>query len=672
MEQELEEKYKIGAPEAWATPLSEEELLSNMVESNFSQQQYDEGKDYCYFLRKIQYTDDTQNAEYNCMAYSAQQPGTLEFASVNEFVLYPSEHMVFHRIAVLRDGVLIDKLPDTTFKVLDNEGESLDGVINSSKKININIKDVRLYDIILVEDTRVLTFSGKDFLRKELIKYVWSSPDVYWAYGSYTFDFINKRSKSVAYKKQFFRDERANLLPIEEGVIAPGETFSLRYADYLNPVDVNRELFPFIDFSTQYTYEELLGLVIPYYEAALTAKPLPEYAPDLIAKLDALGDDIEAKIQLAIEFVQNHVRYIYNEEEMHGHKPQDPWVTYEFKQGDCKAKTVLLKCVLDYLGVDSSVTLVNYNADYYLRYYLPSLFNFNHVIVKVRHKEKDYFVDATYRDEYGTLENRTFISFLNYMESKPNSVLQEREPYKSADFSIFDEVTLDVKDEVGTITIKTTYRYGRANGMRRYVKTTNKKAVVDNTNNFVFSCMDFVEGENGNDKRQVFKDASLTVVSDDKLNNIFVTLYTATIDKPYYVGNDGRKYVKFYDGNILKNHLKDYVLKDVSFWHSYDSERYSITIRSDKPIDMQDHYTNRRMDVDYRLFKYSLKKKIDKYGATAEIEYIPLSNVEVPVEDIADLRDKYAAIGKDSAFGLGVAIAKPAFFASVKALFGGK
>lgn len=670
MEQELEEKYKIGMPAAWAAPASDEELLSKIEESDFSQQQYDEGKDYCYFLRKIQYTDDTQNAEYNCMAYSVQQPGTLDFASVNEFVLYPSEQMVFHRIAILRDGVLIDKLPDTKFKVLDNEGQSLDGVINSSKKVNISIKDVRLYDILIVEDTRVLTFTEKDFLRQELTKYVWSSPDVYWAYGSYAFDFINKRSKPIAYKKQFFRDDQGELLPIEEGVIASGETFSLQYKNYLNPVDVNRELFPYIDFSTQNSYEELLDLVYPYYEAALTSKPLAEYATDLVAKLDKLGDNLEAKVQLAIEYVQNNVRYIYNEEEMHGHKPQDPWLTYEFKQGDCKAKTVLLKCVLDYLGIDSSIALVNYNADFYLRHYLPSLFNFNHVIVKVHHKGKDYFVDATYRDEYGTLENRTFISFLNYMEIKPNSSLQQREPYKSTEFAVLDEVLLDVKEEVATITVKTTHRYGRANGMRRYVKTTNKKAVIDHTNNFIFSCMDFVESENGNDKRQVFKDASLTVVDDDKVNNIFTTLYTATIDKPYYLGSDGRKYLKFYDGNIVKSHLKDYVLKDVSFWHVYDSEKYVMTIRSDKPIDNQDVYTNKQLDLDYELFKYSLKKKVDKYGATAEIEYVPLSNIEVPVEDIPSLRDKYGEISKESAFGLGVALVKPGFFETIKGLFG--
>lgn len=670
MEQELEEKYKIGAPESWVTPLTEEELLSKIVESDFSQQQYDEGKDYCYFLRKTHYTDDTQNSEYNCMAYSVQQPGTLEFASVNEFVLYPAEQMVFHRIMVLRDGQLIDKLPNTKFKVLDNEGQSLDGVINSSKKVNINVKDVRLYDILIIEDTRILTFTEKDFLRKELLKYLWGTPDVYWAYGSYAFDFINKRSKPISYKKQFFRDDQGDLLPVEEGLIASGETFSLRYENYLNPVDVNRELFPYIDFATQYSYGELLDLICPHYELAITSKQLAEYAPDLVAKLDALGDDLEAKIQFAIEFVQNNVRYIYNEEEMHGHKPQDPWITYEYKQGDCKAKTVLLKCVLDYLGVESSIVLVNYNGDFYLTHYLPSLFNFNHVIVKIQHKGSDYFVDATYRDEYGTLENRTYISFLNYMEIKPNGALQQRESYKSPDFAIFDDILLDVREDVATITMRTTYRYGRASGMRRYVKANNKKSVIDNTNNFVFSCMDFVESENGNnDKRQVFKDASFNVVEDDKVNNIFITEYTATIDKPYFHGSDGRKYLKFYDGNILKNHLKDYVLKDVSFWHAFDSEKYRITIRSDKPIDTQDVHTNKQLNVDYKLFKYSLTKKIEKYSATADIEYVPLSNVEVPVEDIPALRDKYAEIGKESAFGLGVGIARPGFFDSIKALF---
>ncbi len=671
MEQEQEEKYKLGTPEAWVTPISDAQLRSWIVESDFSQQQYDDGKDYCYFLRKIEYTDDTQNAEYNCMAYSVQQPGTLEFASVNEFVLYNAEHIVFHRIAVLRDGELIDKLPDARFKVLDNENQSIEGVINSSKKVNVSIKDVRLHDILIVEDTRIVLFTEKDFLRKELTKYIWFSPDVYWAYGQYEFDFINKRRNPVVYKKQYFRDAEGELLPVDEGEIAPGETFSLRLKNYLNPVDASREVFPFIDFVTKHSYEELMGFVYPYYDSALNAKQLGEYAPDLVTKLDNLGDDIDAKIQFAIEYVQNNVRYIYNEEEMHGHKPQDPWVTFEFKQGDCKAKTVLLKCVLDYLGVDSAIVLVNYSADFYLKNYLPSLFNFNHVILKIEHQENTYFVDATYRDEYGTLENRSFISFLHYLELKPNSSLQQRPAYTYPDFAIYDEILFDVKNDIGTIKLKTTYRFGRANAMRRYFKNTNKKAIIDSTNNFVFSCLDFVEGENVNDKRQIFKDATIAVVRDDKVDNVYVTEYSATIDNPYFVASDGRKYLKFYDANIVKQNLKEYVQKDVSYWQVFDSEKYQITIRSDKPIELQDEFTNKEMNADYELFKYSLKKKVDKFGATADIEFIPLSNVDVPVADIPDLRDKYTAVGR-SAYGLGVALAKPTFIDSLKSLFGKK
>lgn len=668
MEQVTEEKYQVGQPASWIEPTSDEQLLSWIVETDFSKQQYDDGRDYCYFLKKVEYTDDSQNAEYNMMAYSIQQPGTLDFASVNEFVLYPSEHMVFHRISVLREGVLIDKIPDTKFKVLDNENQSVDGVINSSKKINISIKDVRLHDIIIVEDTRIVSFTEKDFLRKASFKYIWFSPDVYWGYGSYSFDLINRRSQPITYKKLYFRDDQGELLAQEQGRIEAGETFSLRFTNYLNPVDVNREVFPFIDFATDHTYPGLTKLVSPYYESALKGRPLGDYAADLVDKLEGLGDDLEGKIQFAIEYVQNNVRYIYNEEEMHGHRPQDPWVTFEFKQGDCKAKTVLLKAVLDHLGVDSEIVLVNYNADFYLRQYLPSLFNFNHVILKVSHKGEDYFIDATYRDEYGTLENRSFISFLNYLSLKPDSSLEQRGGYRYPGFSIFDEVLMDVSGDVGTLTIKTTYRYGRANSIRRYFKNTNKKAIVDNTNNFVFNCLDLVETENENDKRKIFKDASIIVLSDDKVNNVVVTEYTATINNPYYLAG-GNKYLKFYDAAIVKQQLREYVQKDVSFWQSFDSEKYQITIRSDKPIEQHDDITNKQMNVDYELFKYSLKKKVSKFEAVADIEFIPLSNVEVAVADIPSLREKYSEIGR-SAYGLGVSISKPSFLDSLKSLFG--
>jgi len=657
MDRETEERYKIEKPADWAPQLSDEEILAAVAESDFSRAQHEEGRDFCYFLKKTEYTDDTQNAEYTCMAYSVQQPDTMEVASVQEHVLHTAEHMVIHRISVLRDGVLIDKLPDTRFKVLDNEDQSMAGVINSSKKVNITIKDIRLYDILLVEDTHVVTFTDKDFLRKELIKYLWVSPNVYWAYGTYQLDFINRRSKPVAYKKLFFRDQAGELLPVETGVIAPGDRYSLRLENYLNPVDESREVYPYIDFATDHSYGELIEFVRPYYHSALTAKSIQEYAPDLVAKLDALGEDLDAKIVLGIEYVQNSIRYIYNEEEMHGHKPQDPWVTCTSRQGDCKAKTVLLKCVMDYLGVDSEIVLVNYQADFHIRYYLPSLFNFNHVVLKISHKGGTYFEDATCRDEYGTLGNRSFIGFMHYLPIRPDAALQRRETHTSPEFAIFDDVSLSVRDNVGHIAVRTTYRYSRANHMRRYFKNTNRKAILDEWNNFIFSCLDLA-GENGNDKRQVFADAQIQVVEDDNVNNVFVVGYSASINDPYHLGKDGKKYLKYYDSNIVKGHLKDYLHKDLGFLQCFDSEKYKITIRSDQPINTKDEFTQKELDLNHKYFTYRLTKNVDRYGATAEVEFVPLCNVDVPVSDIPELRDRYAEVEK-SAFGLGVAISKP-------------
>jgi hypothetical protein len=52
-----------------------------------------------------------------------------------------------------------------------------------------------------LEDSRVKVFTDRDFLRKEFSKYVWVSPDNYWAYGNFKFTFINEREQTIAYKK---------------------------------------------------------------------------------------------------------------------------------------------------------------------------------------------------------------------------------------------------------------------------------------------------------------------------------------------------------------------------------------------------------------------------------------------------------------------------------------
>ena len=664
---EIEQGYKIQAAPQWADTLTNEQIIKLCEDSPFATEQIEEGRDFCYLLNKYYYVDDQQNADYALMAYTLTQPENLERASVNDMVLEENECYEIHRIAVIREGEYIDKLSDTNIKVLDNENNSNGGVISKSKKINVSIRDLRLYDILILEDTRTKVFSEKEFVRRDFVKHIYLTPDTYWAYGKYHYKFINNREKKVAYKRFFFRDSEGNAMeqPIE--YLEKGGVFEIEHTNYINPVDPNREIFPFIDFATESTWKDLSNYIYPLYEDVLKQSDLRTFAPDLVEKLDKLPT-LDEQMQFAIEYVQNNIYYTYNADEMNGHKPQEPAITFQNKQGDCKAKCVLLKTILDYLEVDSSIVLVNYNADFYLKYYLPSLLSFNHVIVKINHHAKDYFIDATSRNEFGRLEKRTVLSFCHYMEIKENASLQVRAA-TFFDLPCIDEhVKVVVNGDKGKISLNTTYRYNRANNMRNYFKQTNKKELIDGWNRFLFYNLNYINDRSEQDIREIFKDASIKIEKDDKEENELTIAYEATILKPYFTNKEGREFLMYFDHSVLKKDLLDFRHKDSSYWHNYDSEHYIIELYADKPIDTKEKYTTQELDICNDFFAYTSKKTIGKTFGKVEISYNPLTNIEITLSRIQELKEDYNRIG-DSNFGLGIDILPKGLWGKIKSLF---
>jgi hypothetical protein len=658
------ENYKIQKPEQWAPIINDNQLIEYIKESEFSQKQSDEGRDYCFFLDKIYYTNDNENSEYACLAYTLNEPSNLERASVVDVVLEENETYLIHRISVLRDGVLVDKIPDTKIKILDNENQSGGGVLSSNKKVNLTIKDLRLYDILIMEDSRIKIFTERDFLRKEFAKYVWVGPDSYWAYGKYKFTFKNDRTKTIAYKKTFFRDENENVLEPEIKYLKKGEEYVIDEENYINFVDSNREVSPFIDFATEGNWKELSNYISPIYDVIFEEASLKEFAPDLIEKLDKITDK-DDQLQFAIEYVQNHINYIYNADEMNGHKPQEPAVTFVNKQGDCKAKSVLLKVILDYIGIDSSIVLVNFNTDFYMKYYLPSLLTFNHVIVKINYKNESYFVDATTRDEFGLIENRGFMFFMHYLEVKPNLELQIRPAHRFSYYSVNEKSEFIVEKNIGKLKLTTTYKGNRANNMRRYFKNTNKREIIDSWNNFFFYTLNYSNDRNGTDLRSIFKDATIEIVNDDKKLNEFTTEYKTTIENPYFTDSKNNRFLMYFDRNIVKNSARDFMHKDVTFWHNFDNEKYEIKLLTDQTIDVSEKFTVQESTINNPYFDYVSRKKINKNGGTIYIDFKPLVNLEIPEEDFEDFRNAHHEVA-DSNFGIGVDIIEEGFLNKLK------
>lgn len=653
------ENYKIQKPAEWATNINDSQLIEYIKESDFATKQIDEGRDYCYFLDKIYYTNDEENSEYACVAYTLNEPSNLENASVMDVVVEENETYIIHRITVLREGVLIDKIPDTKIKVLDSENQSDGGVLSSNKKINITIKDLRLYDVLIMEDSRVKIFTERDFLRKEFLKFVWVSPSTYWAYGSYKFTFINDRKKAIAYKKTFFRDEQGTVLAPEINLLENGQKFTIERENYINFVDTNREIAPFVDFATDSNWIDLCNYISPLYEEVYNKASLQEFAPNLIEKLDAITNKDE-QLQFAIDYVQNHIYYVFNADEMSGHKPQEPSVTYQNKQGDCKAKSVLLKIVLDYIKVDSSVVLVNFNTDHYLKYYLPSLLTFNHVIVKIDYKGETYFIDATNRDEFGLIENRGFIYFMHYLEVKPNQDLQIKKSHKFPYYSINEKADFNVQNNIGELSLKTTYKGNRANYMRKYFKNTNKREIIDSWNNFFFYTLNYNNDRNGTDVRSIFKDATIETLSDDKQLNEYTIQYKARVEDPYFTDTQKNRFLMYFDRNVIKNNARDFLHTDITFWHNFDNEKYEINLYTDQRIDVEEKFTVQESTIKNPYFDYTSRKKVTKSGATITIDYSPLVNLEIPAADFEEFRNAHHDVA-DSNFGLGIDIIEQGF-----------
>jgi len=191
--------------------------------------------------------------------------------------------------------------------------------------------------------------------------------------------------------------------------------------------------------------------------------------------------------------------------------------------------------------------------------------------------------------------------------------------------------------------------------MRKYFKNTNKREIIDSWNNFLFYTLNYSNDRNGTDIRTIFKDATIEIVSDDKKLNEFTIQYNTSIENPYFVDAEKNRFLMYFDRNVVKNAARDFMHNDLSFWHNFDNEKYEINLTTDQKIDTQEKYTIQESTIVNPYFDYISRKKVTKNGASISINYKPLINLEIPIEDFEDFRNAHHEVA-DSNFGIGIDI----------------
>lgn len=127
---------------------------------------------------------------------------------------------------------------------------------------------------------------------------------------------------------------------------------------------------------------------------AMASRP----GPDVMARaaeLAAQTSDPAERLRLALDLVQNEIRYFGTEIGANSHRPAPADAVLRQRFGDCKDKVSLLKAVLQALGLPSTPVLV---STHYLRDVngmLPSPLAFDHVVIRTALGERPLVLDPT-------------------------------------------------------------------------------------------------------------------------------------------------------------------------------------------------------------------------------------------------------------------------------------
>ncbi len=299
------------------------------------------------------------------------------------------EVLTIHRYRILRDGAAIDLLGDGTgLSVIQREKRMESAMLDGRLTATLQPEDVRVGDIIdLAYSTErrdpamagrsqyvVGPKDGATFGRFR-VRMLWG-PDKAMHWRVYPGILQPKVTKTAA-GSELTADIGETSAPL------PPEGAPARY-QLVNAIEITE----FTDWKgVSRTFAPL------YAEAGKLAPNSPIKAE--AAKIAAQSKDPKRRAELALQLVQEQIRYLFMGMNAGGFVPAGAEATWVRRFGDCKAKTVLLIALLTELGIEARPVLVHTRQGDLLAARLPSMESFDHVIVEAKVGGKSYFLDGT-------------------------------------------------------------------------------------------------------------------------------------------------------------------------------------------------------------------------------------------------------------------------------------
>lgn len=298
--------------------------------------------------------------------------------------------LTIHRLEILRDGKVINALETgAKFEVIRQEQGLNDQMINGVLTAVTQIEGLRVGDIVRFS----LTTSATNAALQGRAEAAMVLPDV-----EFETDFDRTRliwPKAETVNTKIYGDKLTSTVTEKDGyaiLTLPGMAPKQPETPAQAP---NRFSNPPALFASQFTsWQEVSKTAYALYGTDGLIAPGSELAAEVAAIRKASNDPTQQSA-LALRFVQDKIRYLYNGLGFGNYTPQSPAQTWQLRYGDCKAKTLLLLAMLRELGIEAEPVLVNTSGQDAVATLLPGFQDFDHILVRARVEGKTLWLDGT-------------------------------------------------------------------------------------------------------------------------------------------------------------------------------------------------------------------------------------------------------------------------------------
>ena len=363
----------------WVTPIAYD--LPDKVPSS----ELADGVYYLLIDEQSKVTADGSLTQFNHYATKAMTPKGLEAVSQISITFDPAyQKIIFHKMNVIRDGVVIDKKADSEFNLQQVEsGQRL--IYDASKTASWFLHDIRVGDIVDYQYSIVGTNPVYQGIYSDSRRLQWDVP-------------VHQQFLRIIWGKKQPLNFSVNNTEMKFTQTQLGN--EIDYQLMLKDMPVSKYYSDaaswFHPYASAYWSEMDSWQQVREWAQALFAPQIDQNQAiqELVNQFRSADTQAE-QIMLALNFVQQDIRYLGIEIGANSHLPAKASDTLAKRYGDCKDKSVLLIALLRGLGIQASPVLVNTKEGKILQDSLPRASAFNHMIVKVSLDNKFYWLDPT-------------------------------------------------------------------------------------------------------------------------------------------------------------------------------------------------------------------------------------------------------------------------------------